>query len=64
MLTVAGAALCLGQLLHEDPNRDDATATDQMCEDLLRMLGLPADEAHAICQRPLPALDRVEYSSA
>ena len=58
MVTVAGAALCLGQLLHDHPERDDASAADQVCEDLLRMFGLSADEAHAICQRALPDLDQ------
>jgi AcrR family transcriptional regulator len=56
MVTVAGAALCLGQLLHDHPERDDAEAADQVAEDLLRMLGLPADEAQEICRRPLPDL--------
>jgi hypothetical protein len=50
----AGAALCLGQLLHEHPERDDAEDTDQVTEDLLRMFGISADEAHEICRRPLP----------
>jgi AcrR family transcriptional regulator len=59
MVTVAGAALCLGQLLHDHPERDDAEATDSVTEDLLRMLGLRADEAHEICQRKLPDLDVV-----
>ena len=58
MTIVAGAALCLGQLLHDRPERDDAQATDQVTEDLLRMLGVPAEEAHEICRRPLPTLDR------
>jgi hypothetical protein len=58
MTTVAGAALCLGQFLHDRPDRDDAQATDQVAEDLLRMLGVPVDEAREICRRPLPALDR------
>jgi AcrR family transcriptional regulator len=51
---VAGAALCLGQLIHDHPERDDAEATDQVTEDLLRMLGVAADEAHDISRRPLP----------
>jgi len=51
---IAGATLCLGQLLHDQPDRDDAHATDQVAEDLLRMLGVPAAEAHRICLRPLP----------
>jgi AcrR family transcriptional regulator len=57
MVIIAGAALCLGQLLHDHPERDDAEATDQVTEDLLRMLGLPAADAHEISQRPLPGLD-------
>jgi AcrR family transcriptional regulator len=56
MVIVAGAELCLGQLLHDNPDRDDAQATDQVTEDILRMLGIPADEAHEICQLPLPDL--------
>ena len=54
LVIVAGAQLCLGQLLHDHPDRDDAQAVDQVAEDLLRMLGVPAGEAHQICQRPLP----------
>ena len=54
MVIVAGAALALGQLLHDHPDRDDAATADQVTEDLLRMLGVPADEAHEICRRPLP----------
>ncbi|MCP2319241.1 transcriptional regulator, TetR family [Nocardia amikacinitolerans] len=57
MTIVAGAALCLGRLLHDNPERDDAEAADQVTEDLLRMFGLPADEAAEICRRPLPSLD-------
>jgi AcrR family transcriptional regulator len=57
MVTVAGAALCLGQLLHDRPKRDDAEAADRVTEDLLRLLGLPPGDAHEICQRPLPDLD-------
>ncbi|MBF6133201.1 TetR/AcrR family transcriptional regulator [Nocardia otitidiscaviarum] len=57
MTIIAGAALCLGQLLHDHPERDDAAATDQVTEDLLRMLGLSADEARDICRRRLPAFD-------
>ncbi|ONF72635.1 TetR/AcrR family transcriptional regulator [Amycolatopsis keratiniphila] len=57
MVTVAGTALGLGHLLHRQPERDDAATTDQVTEDLLRMLGLTAAEAHEICGRPLPDLD-------
>ena len=54
MVIVAGASICLGQLLHDHPDRDDTEAADQVAEDLLRMLGVPAGEAHDICQLPLP----------
>ncbi|WP_280491533.1 TetR/AcrR family transcriptional regulator [Nocardia asiatica] len=64
MTIVAGAALCLGQLLHDHPERDDAAATDQVTEDLLRMFGLPADEAREICSLPLPSLDAVSGDAA
>jgi AcrR family transcriptional regulator len=54
LVIVAGASICLGQLLHDHPDRNDAGAADQVTEDLLRMLGVPAAEARSICQRPLP----------
>ena len=54
MVIVAGASICLGQLLHDHPDRNDAEAANQVAEDLLRMLGVPAGEAHDICQLPLP----------
>ncbi|WP_280320323.1 TetR/AcrR family transcriptional regulator [Nocardia wallacei] len=64
MTVVAGAAICLGQLLHTHPERDDAEAADQVAEDLLRMFGLPPEEAREICRRPLPALDQPLGNSA
>jgi AcrR family transcriptional regulator len=54
MVVVAGAAICLGQFLHDHPERDDAATADQVAEDLLRMLGLSPGEAREICQLPLP----------
>ncbi|MGI5132254.1 TetR/AcrR family transcriptional regulator [Pseudonocardia sp. CA-107938] len=60
VVTIAGAAIGLGQLLHRQPERDDAEATDQVTEDLLRMLGLDAADAHECTTRPLPALDTVD----
>ena len=54
MATVAGALLALGKLLQDEPERDDGTAADRMTEDVLGLLGLAADEAREICQRPLP----------
>ena len=52
-----GALLGLGNLLRNQPDRDDAAAADAVTEDVLRLFGLPADEAHDICRRPLPDLD-------
>jgi AcrR family transcriptional regulator len=34
-----------------------AAAADRVTEDVLRLFGLPAEEAHEICTRPLPDLD-------
>ena len=60
-LALAGGALLgLGQLLADEPHRNDAQAADRVAEDLLRMFGMDADEARDICQRPLPDLDRNE----
>ena len=59
-LAVAGGALMgLGQLLHDQPERDDAEAADRVTRDVLIMFGLPADEAAKICRRPLPDLDEL-----
>jgi hypothetical protein len=57
MTAIAGAALCLGQFLHDHPDRDDAQATDQVTEDLLRLLGVPTQPAQRILRLPLPDLD-------
>ncbi len=56
---VAGAVLTLGRLLHDDPDRDAVRSTDEVTVALLRMLGLTADDARAVCARPLPELDEV-----
>ncbi len=57
-LSVAGGALLgLGNLLRNQPDRDDAAASDSVTEDVLRLFGLPADEAREICRRTLPDLD-------
>jgi AcrR family transcriptional regulator len=57
MVIVAGSVVALGQLLHAEPERDDAAATDQIAEDLQRKLGVPPDEARDISRRPLPDVD-------
>lgn len=54
-LAMAGGALLgLGALLRNEPDRDGALAADKATENVLRLLGLSAEEAHAICQRSLP----------
>jgi AcrR family transcriptional regulator len=55
----AGALLALGQLLHDQPDRDVEETTDRVTEDLLRMFGLPRRHAQRICSLPLPDIDAV-----
>jgi AcrR family transcriptional regulator len=60
LAVVGGALLGLGQLLHDEPERDDAVAADTVTEHVLRLLGMTADEAHRICALPLPDFDSLE----
>ena len=53
----AGTLLALGQLLHDQPERDVEKTTDRVTEDLLRMLGVPRRQAQRICSLPLPDID-------
>jgi AcrR family transcriptional regulator len=54
-LAMAGGALLgLGNLLRDNPDRDDAAAADMVTENVLRLFGLSAAEARAVCRRPLP----------
>lgn len=62
LMLAAGGVLALGQALHDDPGRDDASTTDQMARDLLRMFGVPDDEAREICSRPLPSSGLAELN--
>lgn len=56
-LAMAGGVLMgLGTLLVGDPRRDAEQTTDAVAEDLLRLFGMPGDEAHEICGRPLPSI--------
>jgi AcrR family transcriptional regulator len=55
----AGALLGLNQLLHDQPERDDARAADCFAEDLLRVYGLSAGDAKEVCLRELPDLDHL-----
>lgn len=50
----AGALLGLGQLLHDQPERDVEETTDRATEELLRMFGLTAAAARRLCRIPLP----------
>lgn len=59
LVAAAGAMLALGQLLHDQADRDAEQATDQLTENLLRMFGLPPDQAVDLCRRPLPDVDHV-----
>lgn len=56
MALVFGAALALGQLLHSQPERDDAQAADAATAALLRMLGMSDAEAAEIATSALPGL--------
>jgi AcrR family transcriptional regulator len=57
LAVAAGALLGLGKLLQDEPERDDAVAADRVTEDVLRLFGLSAEEAHEICIRPLPDIE-------
>lgn len=57
MAVVGGALLGLGQLLHDEPERDVAEAADTVTEHVLILLGMAADEARRICRLPLPDFD-------
>src|SRR5271165_4707094 len=56
-LVVDGAGLCLGQFIHDHPERDDAQTTDEVVEELLPLLGIPARQVQRIIALPLPDLD-------
>jgi AcrR family transcriptional regulator len=51
---VAGGLLGLLRERQRQPGRIDETAADQLTEAILRLLGLPADEAARLAARPLP----------
>jgi AcrR family transcriptional regulator len=59
-LAVAGGSLMgLGQLLADEPERDDADAADRVTQDVLIMFGVSPAEAADICSRPLPDPDEL-----
>jgi len=53
----AAALLAIGQLLHDQPDRDVEETTDRVTEDLLRMFGVPRRRARQICSLPVPDID-------
>jgi AcrR family transcriptional regulator len=64
LLIAGGAAMALAQVIHVDPDRDDASLTDQVTEDLLRMFGLSPRDAAAICRAPLPSANDLAQALA
>lgn len=56
-LAMAGGVLLgLGHLLTNDLTRDDGRTADAAAEDLLVLFGMPTDDAHDVCTRPLPRI--------
>ena len=51
---VVGSALCLGEILRQQPDRDAAASADRVAAGVLQMLGVPASEADQIASAPLP----------
>jgi AcrR family transcriptional regulator len=60
----AGALVALGQLLHDQPERDVDETTDRVAEELLRMFGVTPRQAKRICSLPLPDIDGVRETPA
>ena len=57
-VTMTAAALfAIGQLLHDQPDRDVEETTDRVTEDLLRMFGVPRRRARQLCSLPMPDID-------
>lgn len=54
LAVASGILLGLGTLLQRDTARDDGATADAVTEDLLRMFGMSARDAHKVCTRPLP----------
>lgn len=54
LATAGGLLMGLGMFLTANPDRDPDRTTDAVAEDLLRLFGMSARDAHEICTRPLP----------
>ncbi|MEJ2852456.1 MULTISPECIES: TetR/AcrR family transcriptional regulator [unclassified Saccharothrix] len=59
LATTAGALLAVLHVSLANPDGVTDATCDEAAEQLLRMLGVPLDEAHEIATAPLPALDRL-----
>jgi AcrR family transcriptional regulator len=59
MAVAGGSLMGVGRLLSEHPERDYAADIDQVTADLLRIFGIPTDEAQEICRRPLPEIEEL-----
>ncbi len=57
LVIVAGTTLMLGQAVHDRPDEDDAAMVDRVAEDLLRLFGLPDDEAAELAHQALPPIE-------
>lgn len=56
-LAIAGGALLgLGQLILDQPDRDDAEAADEVTRDVLRLFGMTARQAKQLTSHPLPEI--------
>jgi AcrR family transcriptional regulator len=60
LAVTAGALLAVLHVSLVDPERVTDSASDEVAEQLLRMLGIPVDEARKLAAAPLPALPTVE----
>ena len=60
LATAGGLLMGLGMLLTASPDRDADQTTDAVAEDLLRLFGMSARDAHKICMRPLPEIGAYE----
>jgi AcrR family transcriptional regulator len=54
LAVAAGALLGLGYLLQSQPDRDAVATADAVTEDVLRLFGMPPEDARQICALPLP----------
>jgi len=60
LATAGGLLMGLGMLLTASPDRDADQTTDAVAEDLLRLFGMSARDAHTTCARPLPEIGAYE----